>query len=88
MDQIRTTIPAPPDLPDDPVDVMPVFTKRRKAELLPPLRPAALSNRLEAAVERGPNLVRSAWHSGFRWGVVASVGGFCIIVTLAVGMWQ
>jgi anti-sigma-K factor RskA len=76
----------PPDLPDDPVDAMPVFTSRRKAEALPPLRPAAVSNRLDAATERGADQRRAGWHSGFRWGLIAAVGGTCLVITLAVGM--
>lgn len=84
MDQIRTTVPAPPDLPDDPVDVMPVFTSRRKAEKLPPLRPVASSNAFDPS--RDKRLARADWQAGFLWGLVATVAGLCIVVTLAVGM--
>lgn len=76
----------PPDMPDDPVDVMPVFTTRRKAEALPPLRAAAVSNRLEAAGDRGADQRRAGWYSGFRWGLLAAIGGTCLMITLAVGM--
>ena len=76
----------PPDLPEDPVDVMPVFTTRRKAEALPPLRPAALSNRLDAVVDELPTTVRAAWRRGFLWGFVATVAGLCIVITLAMGL--
>lgn len=77
---------APPDLPDDPVDVMPVFTSRRKAEKLPSLRPAQPSKALDTGVERGfcRGLARADWHSGFRWGVVATVGGVCLLAALAL----
>lgn len=79
--------PIPPDLPDDPVDVMPVFTTRRKAEALPPVRPAVASKELEPKAPRGVRVVAlDGWQSGFRWGVVATVGGVCLMVALAVGM--
>lgn len=75
----------PPDLPDDPVDLMPVFTSRRKAEKLPSLRPAPQSKGLDA--DRGfcRALARADWHRGFRWGVVATLGGACLVAALAVG---
>jgi hypothetical protein len=40
----------PPDHPDDLPDAVPHFTSRRKAERLPPLRPASPSNGLERVV--------------------------------------
>ena len=74
----------PPDLPEDPVDVMPVFTTRRKAEALPPLRPAVSSNALDRGWCR--QLALADWQAGFRWGLVATIAGLCIVITLAVGM--
>lgn len=78
------TRPVPPDLPDDPVDVMPVFTTRRKAEKLPPLRPAPPSNGFDPSWDR--HLARAGWHRGFLWGVFAVVGGLCLVVALMRGM--
>ena len=76
--------PLPPDLPDDPSGAVPVFNTRRKAEALPSLRPAAVSNRLETASDRGADQRRAGWHSGFRWGLVAAVGGLCLLIVLIV----
>ena len=79
--------PTPPDLPVEPANVMPVFTSRRKAEKLPSLRPAVQSKGLDTGVERGfcRRLARADWHRGFRWGVIATLGGVCLVAPLAVG---
>jgi hypothetical protein len=75
----------PPDLPDDvQAAVVPEFRSLRKAELLPPIRPQAQSNPLDAGWCR--KLAAADWLAGFRWGVVATVGGTCLFWALAVGM--
>jgi hypothetical protein len=74
----------PPDLPDDPVDVMPVFTSRRKSSDLPPLRSAAVSNAFEPKTSKGLRIVALyGWQSGFRWGVAATVGGVALFAVVA-----
>ena len=74
----------PLDLRDEIDAVVPEFWSRRKAELLPPLRAAEPSKALDTTWCKA--LARADWQSGFRWGVGATVGGLCLIVTLAVGM--
>jgi len=75
---------APIDVPDDFPGVVPKFVSRRKAEVLPKLRP------VEAAKGFDPSWCRrlawADWMAGFRWGVVATVGGACLVLALAVGM--
>lgn len=74
--------PLPLDLPDELEAVVPEFRFRRKAELLPPLRPAAPSNALDATWCK--RLAWADWQAGFRWGVAATVGGLCLVAALAV----
>ena len=77
----------PPDLLDDVQGaVVPEFRSRRKAELLPPIRPAVQSNGLEAGWCR--KLARADWQSGFRWGVAAAVGGLALFAVVAVRVLQ
>lgn len=45
--------PAPIDLPDDIEGRVPGFRSRRKAELLPPLRPAVASNGFDRDFGKG-----------------------------------
>lgn len=71
----------PPDLPDEPVAPKLTFTSRRKAELLPPIRPAAASNEFDPTWCR--KLARADWQAGFRWGVVAAVGGLALFAIVA-----
>jgi hypothetical protein len=74
----------PPDLPDDPIDVMPVFTSRRKSAALPPLRPVVVSNALKPKTTKGVRIVAlDGWQSGFRWGVAATVGGLALFAVVA-----
>lgn len=72
----------PPDLPDEVQAVVPEFKSRRKAETLPNLRPAPRSNELDPSWCRA--LARADWHRGFRWGVVATVGGLCLALIVIV----
>jgi len=74
----------PPDLPDEIDGVVPEFRSRRKAELLPPIRPAEPSNALDPTWCK--RLAWADWLAGFRWGVVSAVGGTCLFLALAVGM--
>lgn len=74
---------APPDLPDEVPNVVPVFVSRRKAEQLPSLRPAPSSNAFDQSWCR--RLARADWQAGFRWGVLATVGGLCVMVALFWG---
>lgn len=74
----------PPDLPDEVDGVVPEFRSRRKAELLPPVRPAPRSKALDPTWCKP--LAHADWQAGFRWGVTAAVGGMSLMVALAVGM--
>jgi hypothetical protein len=74
--------PLPLDLPDEVEAVVPEFRSRRKAELLPPLRPAAASNALDPSWCK--RLAWADWQAGFRWGVAATIGGLCLVAALAV----
>lgn len=92
----------PVDEPDEIIGGVPFFTSRRKAEDLPRIKPemtgsargygvtprrATASKELEPKAPRGVRVVAlDGWQSGFRWGVVATVGGVCLMVALAVGM--
>lgn len=84
--------PAPPDLPDDPPNVVPVFVSRRKAEKLPSLRPDTGSRLPREVTSNGfdqgwcRRLARADWQAGFRWGVAATVGGLCLVGALAVSV--
>lgn len=76
----------PVDLPDEVTAVVPEFRSRRKAELLPPLRPALQSNAFDPTWCK--RLARADWQSGFRWGVAAAVCGLCLVVLLALALMQ
>lgn len=67
----RTPIDVPDPLPEQPLQ----FTTRRKAEALPPLRPAVGSN----GFDRGRDPVRDAWHRGFRWCAAAMSAGSAMV---------
>lgn len=72
----------PPDLPDEVQAVVPEFRSCRKADALPALRPAPRSNELDPTWCKA--LARADWHRGFRWGVVATVGGLCLTLIVIV----
>lgn len=74
----------PPDHPDVHSDGALVFTTRRKAERLPSLRPAVQSSAFDPTWCRG--LARADWQAGFRWGILASVGGACLAAVVAVAV--
>lgn len=58
---------------DDLPDTVPMFVSRR----VDPLTPSAKGPKGFAG-----DAVRSAWHRGFRSGVVATVGGLCLVVAV------
>lgn len=82
--QVRAALP--PDLPDDIEARVPEFRSRRKAELLPPLRPSVTSNELDPTWCKA--LARADWQAGFRWGVVACGGGLTLFAIVAARVLQ
>lgn len=78
--------PLPPDLPDDPVDGMPVFTSRQKAALLPPLRPAEPTP--EPIVWTGSGAWRRLRRAFGRRGLAAVIIVLGLVLVLVVGRGQ
>lgn len=72
----------PVDLPDEVDARVPEFRSRRKAKSLPALRPVGYLNALDPSWCR--RLAWADWMSGFRWGVVATLGGVCLFAVVAL----